>query len=361
MAAIAVPEWELSVLLDRRELVGGRDTDLVSTLTDVLDKMGRLVPSEGGAILLDDPATKVMAFDRSAVDRSNAELVFVAAFGPEAARFPGARIASGDGLVGRAYGERRAYFNAEPLEESVFGESLDSHLRLRPRSVLALPLTIRDHPIGVVVLLDARERAYFDKSDRLVLEVLCDYMTALLQSFLDARKAKLMARIDHLTGLWNNWYFNQELDRAGEIARRERKEVGFIFFDLDNFKQINDQYGHQVGSQTLQVIGNLIRSVVEEKGKIARFGGDEFEIFLPGMDEARSYQLALQLQEAIAERRRLDPMDAREILAGLTASFGVATLLADAEGQVQRMVYLADQAMYRAKAAGKNTICLARI
>jgi diguanylate cyclase (GGDEF)-like protein len=362
MELVSIKEWELENLLDRRELVDNPQLDLLGTLTDVLEKIGKLVPSEAGAILLDDPATKLMTQDRLAVDSSQAELVFVTAFGSHATKLPGCRIPSGDGLVGRAYVRGTALLSTGALnQQGLFGTALDAHLRLEPRSVLVMPLLIRERAIGVVVLINRAAQTSFLEADREVLGALCDYLTALLQSFLDARKARWRARLDQLTGLWNNWHFYEELKRAGEIARQEGREVGFIFLDLDNFKRVNDQHGHQIGSQMLQETASLVEQVLEGRGRAGRFGGDEFEIFLPGFDQYQTLEMTEKLRQAIASSSPRAASDSGEVLVGLTASFGVAMLLQDAGGQVDRVVYLADQAMYRAKASGKNAICLARL
>jgi len=139
-----------------------------------------------------------------------------------------------------------------------------------------------------------------------------------------------------------------------------------IFLDLDHFKQVNDEYGHMVGSGTLKEIGVMLSSTVQD-GVIARYGGDEFVIIVPGMTEDGAIKLREDIRVAIATTSlHVDPRAeglAPVTLAGrITASIGVTTVAewrsgADAGQRKDLRIKMADEAMYGAKQQGKTCSC----
>jgi diguanylate cyclase (GGDEF)-like protein len=157
------------------------------------------------------------------------------------------------------------------------------------------------------------------------------------------------AHHDALTDLPNRFLFRDRLNQAIAHARREDHRVGVLFLDLDGFKHINDTLGHQQGDNVLMATTRRIRRLLRETDTLARMGGDEFTLILPGM---KSVADATRMAERCLESlRRPIPMDGHELY--VTGSIGIALFPDDARDaeQLQRN---ADAAMYRAKARGKN-------
>src|SRR4030095_1284101 len=167
---------------------------------------------------------------------------------------------------------------------------------------------------------------------------------------------------DELTALLNSKSFFTELGR--EVARAEEEGQPFcvLMMDLDYFKQVNDSYGHMVGSRTLQDVGVVIKASLRSGDVAARFGGEEFAAFLLDADYAQALVAAERVRSAIenhlfsaASLTSPDP----EILFKITISIGVAAYPDDAKDPIQ-LVEMADSALYRAKRSGRNTICAYR-
>ncbi|MGX5730778.1 putative bifunctional diguanylate cyclase/phosphodiesterase [Pseudoxanthomonas beigongshangi] len=157
------------------------------------------------------------------------------------------------------------------------------------------------------------------------------------------------AHHDALTDLPNRFLFRDRLNQAIAHARREDHRVGVLFLDLDGFKYINDTLGHQQGDNVLMAATRRIRRLLRETDTLARMGGDEFTLILPGMKSvADATRMADRCLETL---RRPIPVDGHELY--VTASIGIALFPDDARDaeQLQRN---ADAAMYRAKARGKN-------
>lgn len=166
-------------------------------------------------------------------------------------------------------------------------------------------------------------------------------------------RSREQANTDPLTGLPNRRAWDGRL--AEEVARFRRfgEPLSLVVFDLDNFKHINDRFGHKAGDKALKVIAKLLGQRLRETDFLARYGGEEFVLLLPGAGGEDAVKLADKMRAAVAEaglHSKGDPVP-------LTLSGGVACLRADedAETAFER----ADQAMYQAKAAGKNRIVLA--
>jgi len=165
-----------------------------------------------------------------------------------------------------------------------------------------------------------------------------------------AEQLVYLAERDPLTGLYNRHRFQQELARTMLDTDRHQLQCAVMFFDLDEFKTINDSYGHRTGDAVLIRVAGEIGALVRRNEVLARLGGDEFAILLPGVQEKEAEVLAERIVRAIAQMSfRFEGQNLR-----LTTSLGIAYYpghAADADDLVAR----ADIAMYQAKGAGKNT------
>jgi diguanylate cyclase (GGDEF)-like protein len=169
------------------------------------------------------------------------------------------------------------------------------------------------------------------------------------------RLIQKQAKTDPLTQLLNRREFEEQLAREVERAQRFGTPVGLVVLDLDDFKLINDRFGHLAGDGVLKAAAGAIRQCTREIDQPARWGGEEFAVILPhtGLDGAA--RLAERLRQAIGERQIPTP-DGRSVR--VTASFGVAALPGSGTTQVE-LTAAADDAVYRSKRAGKNRVSLA--
>src|SRR5688572_283327 len=176
-----------------------------------------------------------------------------------------------------------------------------------------------------------------------------DLRFAAIQLQHDARRLEFLAHHDTLTGLPNRAMF---ADRAREVvahARRHEKTAAFLFLDLDNFKQVNDRLGHDVGDGLLKVIASRLRASVRGDDFVARIGGDEFCVLLQDIADLR--EAAAVAQKLIHELGKAYKVGSHEVASG--ASIGIACVPQDGE-DVATLLRLADAAMYRAKDLGRN-------
>ena len=161
---------------------------------------------------------------------------------------------------------------------------------------------------------------------------------------------------DELTGLYNLRHFHDTLDTELERSRRFNTNVGLVMLDIDDFKQVNDTYGHQQGDLVLIEVGRVLRNLSRDIDEPARYGGEEMAVVLPQTDVAGAELLAERMRAAV-EAISIDRLDGEGPLS-VTASFGVASLPHSALDKAS-LIAEADAALYRAKRAGKNQVARA--
>jgi diguanylate cyclase (GGDEF)-like protein len=167
------------------------------------------------------------------------------------------------------------------------------------------------------------------------------------------QRVSRQAITDELTGLSNVRHFHELLDQEIERAQRFDNHIGLVMVDIDNFKSVNDTYGHPQGDLVLKEVARVLQEQSRDIDFPARYGGEEMSVILPQTDIGGAAMLAERMREAIEELevRRLDGQGVLK----MTASFGVAALPGSATDK-RYLIAVADEALYRAKHAGKNRV-----
>ncbi|MCA9484742.1 MAG: diguanylate cyclase [Nitrospina sp.] len=190
---------------------------------------------------------------------------------------------------------------------------------------------------------------------------ICDYFLSIRKSFTNPKVVELQlfeeanhnSKCDIMTGLHNRGYFTDAL--TGEVSRskRQHSEFSLIFFDLDNFKAVNDQYGHLAGDMVLTRLAGMVKKEKRMEDTAARFGGEEILLLLAGTNKVN----ALVKADRIRQRIEALQFNYKGNKFHVTVSGGIASFPTD--GQTGKdLIDAADRAMYRAKSAGKNQIAL---
>jgi diguanylate cyclase (GGDEF)-like protein len=349
-------------LLDRTEQVEqGRDE-----LDDVTRRVGDAFAS--GL----DPDALVDLVVRTVVERCSADAGRALPVDPEKMR--SARVGGRDRALTEALAtaERQA-FRAGPEQGRELLEQVRAgdHRRPRARTIayeatadgvhaLGAPLRARlsvgsiSEYVGVISIA-RRARAFSTAEHDLFAYLVAQAAVSIENAFMHER-ARQQAVTDELTGLANARRFHEALARELERTRRFSTEVALVIVDIDDFKQVNDEFGHQQGDAVLVEVARALREQCREIDHVARYGGEEMALVLPQTDLAGATELAERVRRAIA-RKPIGRLDGGGGL-GVTASFGVAAVpesAADAQG----LIAAADGALYRAKRSGKNRVARA--
>jgi diguanylate cyclase (GGDEF)-like protein len=250
------------------------------------------------------------------------------------------RFKPGEGIAGRVY------LTAQPIvvnnieDDDVFIDSDKSYVR----SIACIPMIVYSDVIGVINVTNKRHGKEFTDEDVEMLKAVAD------QAAVAINKAQLwdMAVTDSLTGLYVRRYFMVKLQEELHRAQRYNNILAVVMADLDQFKNINDTYGHAAGDRVLKAIGKFLQQNVRDVDVVARYGGEEFVIMIPEAANDAAHILSERL------RRNLSQMKF-DNLPSVTISLGIATFPHDGTDP-EDLIRKADAAMYAAKRAGRDRV-----
>jgi len=175
------------------------------------------------------------------------------------------------------------------------------------------------------------------------------FILLLLRQLKVRNKLLLLAKTDSLTGLLNRTALFHKGAELVQSSSQNQQPLSVLIFDIDNFKQINDELGHHVGDLVLKKISELVTETMRYRDVFARLGGEEFVAILPNTDIAKAKAIAVRVIEKITQYR----FDAQGVNYSITISIGVASLK-DTDAVFDDIIHAADLAMYQAKAQGQN-------
>ena len=330
---IDVPAATLEALMDAAAAVLAADS-LEETFGRITRQLGALVPYDDLVVYeVDHSGTTVKAVF---ADGSWVEEVMAESFSIE------------EGITGRSLRERRTSniprTDLDPSSEAVAG-TLDE-----PEALVCVPLVVEDRTIAALNVYRTGDDVSFSSQEAEVIERF-GAMAAL--AFNSARHRELLraqARTDNLTGLLNHRAYHERLDEELERALLSGRPLAVVLLDLDRFKAINDTHGHGEGDRALQAVGEELRGAVRAGDAVARLGGEEFALIIPGASAAQATEAAERMRAAVAGVRVHDGK--------LSASAGVAIFPSDGTG-VEGLLEAADTALYKAKRAGRDRTCTA--
>jgi diguanylate cyclase (GGDEF)-like protein len=289
-------------------------------------------------------------FASMAAPTGGGDLAIVASEGYSHALVQHVRIAAGKGPIGTVFTTGRPLLVRDMAAAAAFHPR---RRRFATDSYMVVPVLVGGAVAGIVCVSDPIDGKPFTRRHLGTLRRVI--APAALALALDAVREQSRAHahaavIDPVSGLFNRRYFQIRLQEEMQRAGRQGTMVGLLMLDIDNFKGLNDQFGHVVGDTVIRDVAEIVRQSVRRFDVCARFGGDEFVVIMGDADEQRLRAVAERI------RRRIDayrPADGRMSGVATTVSIGV-TLTSDRPPQ--EVVERADQALYAAKNAGKNRV-----
>ncbi len=216
-----------------------------------------------------------------------------------------------------------------------------------------VPLIYNNNLLGLLFLASQRKgEKGLDFDAAAVLSLVGNHVSLIIDKIKLFHETERLSITDGLTGLYNTRYFYKQLDV--EIARANRYSHSFslILFDIDNFKFLNDTYGHQAGDDVLHELAGILKAVSRATDIVVRYGGEEFIIILPNTPEQETVNLADRIRMTVEKTHFLANRTAGVTI---TLSGGIASYPRNA-ADASSLLYAADSALYAAKAAGKNMI-----
>ena len=308
------------------------EQSLDALLERIADALAELVPYEDVHIYEADEAKR--------------ELHAVLARGEWADEVLRETFSFGEGITGWAVDHREAVLanraHLDPRVRFVPGTPID------PEALIAVPLIARGRLQGTLNIYRVGEDAAFSDEEFLLARRFGDAAALAIDNAHIRARLEHQAQTDALTGLYNHRAFHDRLRQALLSASETHATVAVVMLDLDDFKKVNDVYGHGVGDHLLQQVAEVLRASVRQSDVVCRVGGEEFAVILPGGDLRSSTALAERIGEQLA---RLDA----EAVGRLSASTGIA-VGPDNAANPRELVACAEAAMMTAKSRGKGLV-----
>ncbi|HET7842087.1 MAG TPA: sensor domain-containing diguanylate cyclase, partial [Terriglobia bacterium] len=289
------------------------------------------------------------------LDENTQELYFEIAIGAGANKLKDVRLKVGEGIAGWVAANGEPVLVEDVRKDPRFQSKFDELTQVETRSVVCVPIKGREKVLGVIELINQLGRESFRPEDIPILKNLADYAAIALENARYVQRIHELTITDDCTALYNARHLHFVLDAEIYRSNRYNYEFSVIFIDLDHFKQVNDTYGHLVGSKLLWMIGDLIKGHLRLIDYAFRYGGDEFVVLLP----QTSKENALMVVRRIRDLLNTTIFFAEEGLnIKVTASFGLASFPSDARTR-KEILRMADEAMYLVKNTTRDNIALA--
>jgi len=253
-------------------------------------------------------------------------------------------------MAGFALREREVIVCGSTTNDPRYNPAADALLPIRAESAIYLPISVGNEPVAVLEIANGPDNRKLDEADAETLIIITNLASAAMEN----AQLFLWAISDPLTRLYNIHYYRRTLSSELRRAERFRSHFSVVMIDLDNFKRINDTWGHPMGDQVLvefaAILGRNLRKDVDIP---SRYGGDEFILLLPNTNETGAAVVVNRILKVVRETRLVT--EAGEEF-GFAISVGISTFPAHGTTE-DRLIENADRALYTAKEGGKN--CLA--
>ena len=374
-AAIADGKFDHRIPVRSRDEVGqlalafndmtARLHDTVGELSHSRDQLQRAVRRVGDTLrATHDMKQMLESVVNTAADAVEADVAILWSFTPTRDELYGSiargieidalpRLGIAEGIVG--FVAERASSIVIPPPQATMG--LPRPARQEPSFPVALvtPLYSQDRMVAVLALYRTDPRKHFSEEDVEMVNFLTEQCGVAIENVLLHEEAQRLSLTDGLTGTWNRRFMQMQFRQVLATATRFDRPFSILMLDLDNFKQINDTFGHQKGDEILVEFSRRVKLALREVDTFARYGGEEFICLLAETDVDGAITTAEKIRDAI----RSEPFgDSPERQVSLTVSIGVASYSQHGDTYAA-LVESADQAMYRAKQLGRDRIAVA--
>jgi diguanylate cyclase (GGDEF)-like protein len=276
--------------------------------------------------------------------KEDEDLVLQSNDGSLTPRIPeGGKVPAGAGLWGQALRESKTV-----IGNDVKADPDGVRIYLETGSQMCIPLVSFGQTLGVLVL-DSAQPGCFGGSDIQSLESVADICATAIQNAHYVERVKRLAYLDGLTGIFNRRYFELRIQEELERSRRFDSGMSVIMVDIDQFKRLNDEFGHLLGDEVLRQVSSIFSQQLRKIDVVCRYGGEEFAILLSQTSQLQAMGIAEKL------RRMVDGWQFPGVPQPVTISVGVATCPNHGNTR-EELVKAADAGLYAAKQAGRNCV-----
>ena len=349
----------LSLMLESQQLRLHLDQhqQKFSALAQFANAVGRTLNSAELFDVIVEQATQLLDADQGSLmvlDDEQQALVIKAIKGIHRKIVDQLKIRPGEGISGKVFASGTPWIVTDVERDQRTMRA--KRPRYKTKSFVSLPLQLNGRSIGVLNLTDRASGAPFGEEECALLSAIVTCASVAIERseyFRQCEELKRISITDALTGFLNRRYFQERMIEEIERSKRHNVSMSLAIMDLDDFKMLNDTYGHQAGDEALKAIARCVHRSIRTIDVAARYGGEEFTIILPQTAKDEALMIAERICQEIAGLTV-----SHQLLEGyeqLTVSIGLATFPNDAQTP-ESLLRCADIALYAAKGQGKNRV-----
>jgi len=258
------------------------------------------------------------------------------------------KLAKGEGLAGRCAHEQKTILLQDLTANDMNLEA--GLLKVRPAGMVWFPMSYKGASKGVLLLGSIKQ---YDQAEVSHIERLVAQLTIALDNALIHKEIENLSVTDPLTGVFNRRRFMEVVQDEFRAAQRYRYNLGIVMLDADDFKAINDTYGHQQGDVVLMELSRIIKDKTRTTDVWARYGGEEFVGLITHSNAEGMFILAEKLRKAV-EEHEFTGLKGKKV----TVSIGVGSFPCEGVKDMEDLMKVADDNLYRAKRSGKNMVVI---
>ncbi|HYE23859.1 MAG TPA: sensor domain-containing diguanylate cyclase [Clostridia bacterium] len=315
--------------------------NLDSVLQTIMEKMAAYFRPDTWSLLM--------------TDEEKDELYFAIAVGDAADSLKTVRLRVGEGIAGWVARHGEPLIVPDVYNDPRFAKRIDEMTKWQTRSIICIPLASRQRVLGVIQLINV-DMSHFGDNELLLLQALADYAAIAIENARSVEKIQELTITDDCTGLYNARHLYKTLEAEVYRSARFGYEFSVLFLDLDRFKNVNDTYGHLVGSKLLGEIGYTIKAHLRLIDYAFRYGGDEFVVLLPQTGKESAMVVARRLRDVF---RTITFLGDQNLNINVRVSMGVATFPEDAKS-AHEIIRQADEMMYAVKNTTRDNVGVAQ-
>jgi diguanylate cyclase (GGDEF)-like protein len=300
--------------------------NLSEIMHKIMEQIGKIFTPLNWSLLLVDPRTN--------------ELVFKIVVGEAADILRETRISMDSGISGWIARTGQAVIIEDVSKDKRFNDQIDRMTGFDTKSIIGVPLKTGNKVLGVIELINKLNGECFTPFELKILSTIADFSAIAIEKAYYIRAIRKISRQDHLTGCLNRRSMDIILSREIERSRRRETILSVILLDINDFKKINDMFGHPYGDQVLKVCSEILQRNVRKIDYVIRYGGDEFAVIMPDTDEEAANRVRDRILQEIEDRDK-----AKEKYT-FSASVGVSTAYKEGVLDIDGLIQRTDQDMY---------------
>lgn len=247
------------------------------------------------------------------------QLFFVVVRGVELSKVEHIRLKPGEGIAGTVVSTRESIFVPDTSVDSRFSAKVDKESGFETKSIIAVPMIFQDTVYGVIEIINKNSGQPFSEDEHIVLRTIADFAAIAFANSILFQETLILAHTDPLTGAWNRGKLEVMFHKWEQAASQKRRTVDtkayatVALVDLNNFKEVNDTYGHPEGDKVLQKAARVMRRAIRENDFLFRTGGDEFLIIMIYPDEKDGPKVERNLKDRLIELREVPVGDSEHL------------------------------------------------